>query len=164
MQMSTVGNLPFAINLAATLGCGLMAGFYFAFSVSVMNALGRLSPAEGITTMQSINIAVINPVFLAGFLGTAILCILAMVTAVMHWSGPGVILAVIGGVLYLVGSIAVTAFINIPMNNEMAALVPANADSATYWASYLTNWTAWNHLRSAICLVASALFIIALAL
>jgi uncharacterized membrane protein len=152
------------LSLAAALGCGLMAGLYFAFSVSVMNGLGHLAPAEGIAAMQAINIAIVNPIFLVGFLGTAILSIAAMVTAVLQWSGPSVILAIIGGVLYLVGSIAVTAFINIPMNNEMAALAPANPDSTTYWASYLTNWTAWNHLRSATCLVASALFVIALAL
>lgn len=162
--MNTVANLPFALMLAAALGCGLMAGLYFAFSVSVMGGLGRLAPADGIAAMQRINIAIVNPIFLTGFLGTALVSIAAMVIAVLRWSGASVTLALIAGLLYLVGSIAITAAINVPMNNTVAALSPASPGSATVWATYLTNWTAWNHLRSATCLLASALFTVALAL
>ena len=66
--MTTVDGLLFTITLVAALGCGLMAGLFFAFSVSVMKALARLPSAEGIAAMHSINVAIINPVFLATFL------------------------------------------------------------------------------------------------
>jgi uncharacterized membrane protein len=66
--MGTLDALLFALTLFAALGCGLIAGVFFAFSAFVMKALGRLPPAEGIAAMQSINIAVINPVFLTAFL------------------------------------------------------------------------------------------------
>jgi uncharacterized membrane protein len=36
-----------------------------------MSALARLQPSQGIAAMQSINITVINPWFMAAFLGTA---------------------------------------------------------------------------------------------
>ena len=36
-----------ALALISALGSGLMAGFFFAFSVSVMKALGRLPSAQG---------------------------------------------------------------------------------------------------------------------
>jgi hypothetical protein len=46
--MASLDGLLFALTFAATLGCGLMAGLFFAFSVAVMKALERLPPAEGI--------------------------------------------------------------------------------------------------------------------
>ena len=79
--MATVDDVLFALTLFAALGCGLMAGFFFAFSASVMKALARLPAAEGIAAMQSINVAVINPVFLGAFLGTTALCLLVMVAS-----------------------------------------------------------------------------------
>jgi len=36
--MATADQLLFAVTLVAALGCGLMAGLFFAFSVSVMKA------------------------------------------------------------------------------------------------------------------------------
>jgi hypothetical protein len=74
--MGTVDDLLFALTLLAALGCGLMAGLFFAFSVCVMKALTRLPSAEGIAAMQSINVAIINPVFLAAFFETAAACVL----------------------------------------------------------------------------------------
>jgi uncharacterized membrane protein len=74
--VATADQLFFALTLAAALGCGLLAGLFFAFSVSVMKALARLPSAEGITAMQSINVTIINPVFLATFFGTAAACVL----------------------------------------------------------------------------------------
>ena len=46
----------FTLKLFAVLGCGLVAGVFFAFSAFVMSALARLQPAQGIAAMQSINI------------------------------------------------------------------------------------------------------------
>ena len=69
--MAIIDGLLFTIAFAAALGCGLMGGLFFAFSVAVMKALGRLPPAEGIAAMQSINVAILNPVFLTVFFGTA---------------------------------------------------------------------------------------------
>jgi len=44
-------SLHFVVTFIAALGCGLLAGLYFAFSNSVMNGLSRLPPAEGIAAM-----------------------------------------------------------------------------------------------------------------
>lgn len=74
------------LTLIAALGSGLMAGFFFAFSVSVMKALGRLPPAQGIAAMQSINVVVINPMFLVAFFGTAAVCVALAISALSTWS------------------------------------------------------------------------------
>src|SRR5687768_6156059 len=75
-SMPIIDDLLFVVKLLAALGCGLMAGLFFAFSVSVMKALAGLPPNGGMAAMQSINIAIINPVFLSAFFGTAAACLL----------------------------------------------------------------------------------------
>ena len=58
--------LPILAFLSA-LGAGLTTGTWFAFSVFVMAGLARIPAAQGIAAMQSINITVINPLFMAAF-------------------------------------------------------------------------------------------------
>ena len=67
--------LIFMLCFAAALGCGLMAGFFFAFSTAVMGGLARRPAAEAMAAMQSINLVVLNPVFRTAFFGTAAVCV-----------------------------------------------------------------------------------------
>lgn len=150
------------VTLLCALGCGLLAGFFFAFSVCVMKALGRLPPAQGIAAMQSINVVVINPVFLPAFLGTAVLCGLALIRALLSWQAPAAPWSLAGGLLYVVGTFLVTMLFNVPRNNALAALAPASSEAAALWTGYLSGWTAWNHVRMLASLAASASFTVAL--
>ncbi|MFN2411780.1 MAG: hypothetical protein ABR535_01815 [Pyrinomonadaceae bacterium] len=61
----------FFVTLLAALGRGLIAGVFFAFSVAIMGALGRRPANEGMAAMQSINIEILNTIFLGAFMGTA---------------------------------------------------------------------------------------------
>ena len=72
--------LLLALRFAAALGCGLMAGLFFAFSAAVMGGLARIQPAEGIAAMQSINRAILNPLFLTVFLATPAACALVVLS------------------------------------------------------------------------------------
>ena len=125
--------LRFALTLFAALGCGLIAGVFFAFSTSVMKALARLPSAEGIAAMQFINVVILNPVFLGAFVGTAAAC-----------------------------AFLVTMVCNVPRNDALAAIAPTDPDSARLWADYVATWTAWNHLRAAAALAAAASLTLAL--
>jgi uncharacterized membrane protein len=147
--------------LLSALGCGLIAGVFFAFSAFVMKALGKLAPPQGIAAMQSINVVVINRWFLTAFFGTAAVCVFALIASVLRWHEPGTQFLVLGSALYLVGAILVTMLFNVPLNNALAAVVPPTPEAARIWAAYLNTWTAWNHVRTVAALVASALFIIA---
>ncbi len=151
-----------AVMLLAALGCGLMAGVFFAFSAFVMKALARFPPGEGIAAMQSINVAVVSPWFLAAFLGTGAACLLVMVSSLWRWHRPGTVYVLVGGALYLVGSFLVTVAFNVPKNDALASVALADPDGVSLWASYLVTWTAWNHLRTAAALVAAASLTIAL--
>lgn len=152
----------FVATLATALGCGVMAGVFFAFSAGIMNALGRLPPSQGMAAMQSINIAVINPSFLGVFLGTAVMCVLLVISSVMTWHLPGSVYRVGGSLLYVVGTLLVTIVFNIPRNDALAAADPASAGGGNLWAGYLTTWTRWNHVRGAAALAAAAMLIAAL--
>lgn len=143
-----------AAAFCAALGTGLMAGLFFAFSVSVMRALASRPSAEGIAAMQAINRAILNPVFLVVFMGTAIASVATL------FSGNAWLLA--GGALYLAGGFGVTALFNVPRNNALARASAEDPESARLWADYLTTWTAWNHVRTAASLAALALLIIGL--
>ena len=160
--MATIDDLRFALTLFAALGCGIIGGVFFAFSTFVMKALARLSPAEGIAAMQTINIVVINPVFLGVFLGTAAACAVVIISSFLRWQDSGSFYSLVGGLLYLVGTIMVTAVFNIPKNNSLAAVNPTAPESANLWADYLVNWTAWNHVRAAAAIAAAAALIISL--
>ena len=70
-----VDNLLYTVILVSALGCGLIAGVFFAFSSFVMKALSRIPAAQGIAAMQSINVVVLNPVFLGVFFGAAAGCL-----------------------------------------------------------------------------------------
>jgi uncharacterized membrane protein len=160
--VSTVDQLLFVVTLLAVLGCGLIAGVFFAFSAFVMKALARLPPGEGIAAMQSINIVVLNPWFLGVFLGTAAICVVALIASLLRWHQPGAVYLLVGAALYLLGSLLVTIVFNVPKNNALVSVAPADPDAASLWADYVTNWTAWNHVRTAASLAAAASFGIAL--
>jgi uncharacterized membrane protein len=152
-------SLLLILEFAAALGTALMAGLYFAFSIAVMAALGRIAPASGMSAMQSINVVILNPWFLLAFAGTAVVCAVLAAMALLRWNEPGTALLLTACGLYLVGNIAVTMTFNVPLNNALAAADPASGDGAALWSRYLSTWTAWNHVRTLSCLAALALLI-----
>jgi uncharacterized membrane protein len=154
--------LLFVLRLAAVLGAGLMAGLFFVFSNTVMAALGRLQPAEGIAAMQSINRVILNPLFLTVFLATPAVCALVVLSSLWRWNDPGAAWLLAGAVVYIAGGFLVTVFVNVPMNNALDAAQPASAEGAALWARYVASWTAWNHVRSVASPGAMALLVIGL--
>lgn len=160
--MAGIEKWIFVLTFLAALGCGLIAGVFFAFSAFVMRAFARLPAAEGIAAMQSINVAVLNPGFLSVFVGTAAACVLLGVSAVLRWNVPGAGWLLAGALLYVIGTFLVTVVFNVPRNEALAAVAPADPASAQLWATYLTTWTAWNHVRTAAALAATAALTMAL--
>ena len=133
----------------ALLVSAMVAGLLFAFSVAVMTALGRLPPPQGIQAMQAVNVAIVNPLFLAVFLGTAALSLALAVAAPLGATDAGARLGLLlGAALYLAGVIGVTAACNIPGNEALAAFDPAGVSATATWARYLARWSGWNHVRS----------------
>lgn len=150
------------VTVVAALGCGLIAGVFFAFSSFVMRALARLPPDGGIAAMQSINVAVLNPLFLGTFLGTAVACVGAAITALLSAHDRQSAYLLTGAALYVVGTFLVTVLFNVPWNNRLAAVAADAPEGASVWAQYCVRWTVWNHVRTAAALAATASFVLAL--
>ena len=157
-----IDTLLFSLTVVTALGCGLIAGVFFAFSSFVMKALGRIPAAQGITAMQSINVVVLNPLFLGIFFGAAAGCLVLGIMALAGLHRPGAAYLLAGSLLYLVGTILVTLFCNVPRNNALAAVDPLSEDGASLWIRYVRSWTNWNHIRTAAGLAAAASFTMAI--
>ncbi len=157
-----IDDLLLALTFVSALGCGLIAGVFFTFSAFVMKALARLSPEQGIAAMQSINVVVINPLFMVALFGTALAGVGLVVSSLFRWNEPNAVFLLVGSLLYLVGTIIVTIAFNVPRNDALAAADPQSDGGATLWAGYLNSWTAWNHVRTAAALAAAVLLTFAL--
>ncbi|BAS55837.1 anthrone oxygenase family protein [Leptolyngbya boryana] len=157
-MMTLLNSSLFSFKLFAALGCGLVGGVFFAFSTFVMPALESLQPAQGIAAMQSINIKAINPFFMFAIFGTAAVCLLLAIAALLNWNQSRTAFLLAGGLLYLIGAVGVTIVFNVPLNDALAVVKPESTEGANLWARYLTNWTFWNHIRTIAALIASALF------
>ncbi len=152
----------FCLTFTAAIGCGLIAGVFFAFSTFIMPALARLQPDRGIVAMQSINITAINPLFMLALFGTAVVCLFLTITVLPKWHQPNTAYLLIGSLLYLFGTIGVTITFNVPLNNTLAIVKPDSTDGAILWARYLTDWTFWNHVRTLAAITAAIAFTIVL--
>lgn len=148
----------FGLKLFSALGCGLIAGVFFAFSTFVMAALAQRPSAEGIAAMQAISITVINPWFMTAFLGTGAACLFLTATSLLKWHKPLAPYLLVGSLLYLIGSFGVTIAFNVPLNDALATVKPNSPEGAAFWANYLKNWTFWNHVRTIAALAAAAVF------
>jgi hypothetical protein len=89
-------------------------------------------------------------------------CLALAITSFVRWQKPGAGYLLIGGLLYLIGTILVTIACNVPLNDALAAVDPLSADAGPVWTNYLKTWTAWNHVRTITALAAAASFIIPL--
>lgn len=155
-------NLLPTVTLGAALGCGVVAGLLFTFSAFLMTALDRLPAAQGITTMQTINVVILNPAFGLVFFGTMLLCLFLAVAFPFSTHQPDAIWRLVGAVLFLAGVGLVTVFVNVPLNNALAEADPSSLEGAKLWEHYLATWTGWNHLRTLAAIGATLSFMFAI--
>ncbi len=152
-----------ALLWLSAIGCGLLAGLYFAFSTFIMSALGRIEAPAGIAAMNSINAMILRSPFMPLFLSSTLTALVLAIIALFQWHQPGSVATFIGGVIYVVGMFVCTMAFNVPLNNALAAIDPASANGANVWVRYLRNWTFWNHVRAIASTMTLVLFIYAIA-
>ncbi len=100
--------------ITATL-TALVAGLFFAWSVSITLGLLRVSDSEYVAVMQSTNRAIQNPIFFAAFFGAQIFLLVSLFFFYGQNSRFSLLLA--AAVIYTIGVMGVTIFGNVPMNN-----------------------------------------------
>lgn len=155
-----MNTLTTVLIVASILGSAVVGGIFFAFSSFVMRALAGIPAPAGIQAMQSINVVVLNPGFLALFAGTALLFLALGILALIDWSsghGPYLLGA---AVAYLGGTWMVTIAGNVPLNNRLAEQVPGDAAAEREWQHYLERWTRLNTRRTGAAILASFLLLL----
>jgi uncharacterized membrane protein len=152
----------FALTLATAIAAGLVGGVFFAFSNFVMKGLGRLRPSEGVAAMQSINITVINPLFMTALFGTGLASLVLIGWGLADLDEPYAGWLIAAGAIYFIGEIATTMGYNVPRNNALARVEPESEEAARVWRTYLVEWTRANHVRTVAGLAACGLLAVAL--
>lgn len=149
------------LTTIGAVGAGVSGGVFFAFSTFVMKALGRLPAAQGISAMNAINKAAPTPLFMLTLFGSGAVGIAASVLALRELDGRGALYVLAGTALYLPCIILTMAY-HVPRNDALALVSPTDPGAAQAWASYLSSWTAWNHVRTVSAVAGSTMFILAL--
>jgi uncharacterized membrane protein len=157
----TTTNIILAITTTTT---ALIAGLLYAYSCSVNIGLGQLPDAEYISAMQSINKAIQNPLFFISSMGALLLLPLS---TYLHYGQPvstrfWLLLAATG--VYLVGVTGVTAFGNIPLNNNLDSFSLKNAAQdiiSKERGQFEGAWNAFHTIRTIAAVVALVLTILA---
>jgi len=155
-------NFLVVVTLFAALGCGVVAGVFFAFSAFVMRALDRLPAPRAVAAMQEINAAAPAPAFMAVLFGTALACGVLIPWSLFVWGEPSAVYLLVGSGLYLICAIGPTIVYHVPRNEALARVEAGGAEAESRWSGYVAGWTAWNHLRFGGALVASASLVMAL--
>ncbi len=158
-----IATLFSALTFLAVIGSGLAAGLFFIFSNTIMASFARLPAAQGIATMQQINLTIINPAFMAVFMGMVVLALVLGGKALLGWSEAGAGWLIAGAVAYVVGCFLVTIIFNVPLNDQLAAVDPSSAEGAALWATYLSDWLPWNHVRTVASMISLGAFAMAFA-
>lgn len=126
---------------------GLVAGLLYSYSCSVNIGLNKLSDAEYLKAMQSINIAIQNPYFFISFMG---LLVMLPLTAWKFYSPQPTVsfyFLITATSLYFIGVFAVTLFGNVPLNNQLAKFVISSATPNEISAMRLAFEKTWNNFH-----------------
>lgn len=150
--------------LATVLTTGLIAGLFYAYSCSVNPGLGRLSNEGYLAAMQSINRAILNPLFFLSFIGTLILLPLS---TILNYQQPVPLrfwLLLIAAVIYAVGTFGVTILGNVPLNEALDKFNLSSAatdEIARQRATFETRWNRLHSMRTIASVIAFILVILA---
>lgn len=164
MKKSTMFTTVNIILIATATAAALMAGLFYAWSVSVMPGLARISDRGFMESMQSMNRAILNPVFFMGFMGTLLLL---PVSSFLHYSQPlsaRFLFLLAATIVYAAGVFGVTMFGNVPLNNALEAFHLQGASEeaiAAQRAAFEGRWNSLNTIRTLSAILTIVLVIMA---
>ena len=151
------------ILFAAVILTGLSAGLFFAWSISVIPGTQKVLDTTYLHTMQSINRAILNPLFFLVFFGS-LLCLSIASIFEFHSSKLVFGLILTSSIFYLAGTVGVTALGNVPLNNQLDALNLSQLSMeslAAFRKYYETKWNRLHQIRTAFAVVAYILSVLA---
>ena len=134
-----------------------MAGLFYAYACSVNLGLGRLPDAGYLAAMQSINRAILNPVFLLVFMGAVIIFPIGAYRVYTPPPSFSFYLLLAASILYIVGVFGVTMAANVPLNDRLDAFDLSAATPETlarFRTEFEGPWNSWNLVRTIAAILA----------
>lgn len=149
---------------AGIVGLTLVVGLFWGWAVSAVPGLRTVDDRVYVLAMQSINRAILNPVFLVAFTGTVVVLIAA--SALSVWAGDGrrAWFITAAAVTYTFGVFGVTVAGNVPLNDRLESFAADRADQealADARAAYEGPWNRLHVVRSTLGVLAVALAVAA---
>jgi uncharacterized membrane protein len=131
--------------LAATIAMGLMAGVFWIYGNAIMPGLRRTDDRTFVGAFQSIDRAIINPLFMAAFFGALLLTGAA---AALNVSEGDVLPWSLAAFLLYLGVIVITVRVNVPRNDEIKSATDPDL-VAVRQRFEEARWVRWNAVRAA---------------
>ena len=141
LTTAMTANLRGPVLLVAAVVAGLQAGTYFTWSTGVMPGLARVDDRTFVDAVQQMNLAIVNPVFIATFLGAPVLAGAAAIVC-----GPQARPWAIAATVLAVGTLVISFAGNIPLNDALEAAGPVDKikDLAAARADFESLWVRLN--------------------
>lgn len=140
----------------------LSTGFFFAWSVSVILGTKKVGDVTYLETMQNINREILNPAFFIVFFGSLLTLLITTYLQFSHKTVFWIVLA--STIIYLIGTFGVTAFGNVPLNNELDALNIHSFDLSelkNFRTYFEGTWNQYHTIRTIASIISFTLLLIA---
>jgi uncharacterized membrane protein len=134
--------------VAATMTMGLMAGVFGLYAHAIMPGLRKTGDRTFVAAFQSIDRAIINPLFMLWFLGALLF---AGAAAVVHLSEGSVLPWIAAAAVLYLAVVIITFAVHVPLNDAIKAAGDPDriADLASVRDDFNTaRWVAWNIVRA----------------
>ncbi len=142
---------------------GLVAGLFYSYACSINIGLKTLSNIEYLKAMQSINIAIQNPVFFFSFMGLLVVFPITTVQLYRHQHLNSPHLYVLAMAIYFICVFGVTIFLNVPLNERLAKfpILTANENEISAMReTYEKPWNAFHNIRTVASILSFGLTIL----
>ncbi|MFZ1388702.1 MAG: DUF1772 domain-containing protein [Thiolinea sp.] len=149
-------------RVLAVLVLGVMAGFFWTYSINVAPALLQVSGETYAEVQSLLNVNVRHWMFFIFFFGGGALTAVALAVNYRHWRSASFWLLALAGLIYILGIIVFTKQVNLPLNYYTESWNPAALPSD--WEQVRASWNSANAWRVASSGVAFVLGLIALVL
>ena len=141
----TTANIILALSTTTT---ALIAGLFYGYSCSVNTGLGNLSDTEYLSAMQSINRAILNPLFFMSFMGTLFLLPVSAFLQYKTGNSACFMLLLAASVVYAIGVFGVTIFGNVPLNEALDTFTLQSASIEAIEQQRQHFEVPWNNLHT----------------
>ncbi len=152
-------------KIAVVFLVGLVAGLLYGFQCSVNKGLGQLGDKEYLLGFQSINKAILNPVFFISFMGCLVVLPIACWLCYRIGDSTAFNFLLAATIIYFVGFFGVTVFGNVPLNETLANF-NINAASIKQLAiqrkAFAPSWNKYHLIRTIAAIISFILTILSI--